>query len=117
MTPLDQYVAKSRRRALILRITLSIYQTGKFFWGLITDFIVAPKVKFALLVQDLFCIWGRKRVTRNNEIISKKQKMQHYYYHCELNPAGFAKIKSENIKEKLKKTEYLAERSGMSSDA
>lgn len=32
----------------------------------------------------------------------KKQKMEHYYYHCERNPLGFLKLKSENFAEETK---------------
>lgn len=27
----------------------------------------------------------------------KERKMRHYYYHCERNPVGFAKLRAENI--------------------
>ncbi|MCC5960053.1 MAG: hypothetical protein JJU08_12015 [Rhodobacteraceae bacterium] len=27
----------------------------------------------------------------------KKRKMEHYFYHCERNPAGFWRLKSENF--------------------
>lgn len=32
------------------------------------------------------------------ERAEKEQKMEHYYYHCELNPEGFRKIMIENFK-------------------
>jgi hypothetical protein len=28
----------------------------------------------------------------------KERKMAHYYYHCELNPQGFEKLRYENFK-------------------
>jgi len=49
-------------------------------------------------------IWGGKAPTnkagREAEIARKKD---HYYYHCERNPVGFEKLRTENFAEDLKK--------------
>ncbi|QOY35300.1 hypothetical protein AWH56_021825 [Anaerobacillus isosaccharinicus] len=36
----------------------------------------------------------RKSIEKDN----KNMKMRHYYYHCELNPKGFERLKAENFK-------------------
>jgi len=43
-------------------------------------------------------LFGHVKPTRlEEEKAEKERKMNHYYYHCERNPAGFAKILIENI--------------------
>jgi len=43
-------------------------------------------------------IWARtKRSPAELAEAKKKSKMEHYYYHCERNPAGFLRLKGENF--------------------
>lgn len=43
-------------------------------------------------------LFGRAKLTRSEEEKAEKErKMAHYYYHCERNPDGFAKLKAENF--------------------
>jgi hypothetical protein len=43
-------------------------------------------------------IWGHKKPSRSEEKKAEKQrKMAHYFYHCERNPDGFARLKIENF--------------------
>lgn len=43
-------------------------------------------------------IWGRgKPSRREKERAEKQRKMEHYFYHCERNPDGFLRLKSENF--------------------
>lgn len=53
-------------------------------------------------------IWGRGRPSRREQEKAEKQrKMEHYFYHCERNPVGFLRLKSENctndIREQVRK--------------
>jgi hypothetical protein len=40
----------------------------------------------------------KKYQPEDSEKAEKKRKMQHYFYHCELNPEGFVRLKLENFK-------------------
>ena len=43
-------------------------------------------------------IWGRaKPSAREAEKAERQRKMDHYFYHCERNPAGFLRLKTENF--------------------
>lgn len=43
-------------------------------------------------------IWGRtKPSAREVAQAEKKRKMEHYFYHCERNPIGFMRLRSENF--------------------
>lgn len=50
-------------------------------------------------------IWGIKKPTENEtEQAEIKRKKEHYYYHCELNPQGFIRLRSENFSENIRKS-------------
>jgi hypothetical protein len=38
---------------------------------------------------------------RKKERAAEEQRMKHYFYHCERNPAGFARLKRENFEREL----------------
>ena len=49
-------------------------------------------------------IWGRgKPSRREQEKAEKQRKMEHYFYHCERNPDGFLRLKSENFENDSRK--------------
>jgi hypothetical protein len=67
-------------------------------------------VGFAIL---MFTLWkafktglimvGRAKPSKAAQAkMEKERKMQHYFYHCELNPTGFARLKSENFEGDLR---------------
>lgn len=43
----------------------------------------------------------KKPSPRELEKVERDRKMAHYYYHCERNPAGFARIKVENLEKDI----------------
>lgn len=45
-----------------------------------------------------FRLWRNSKPTPREEAkVEKQRKMDHYYYHCERNPEGFARLKVENL--------------------
>jgi hypothetical protein len=57
---------------------------------------------FVLALWKAFQQWreltGRKKPSREEKEKSEKErKMAHYYYHCELNPDAFARLRAENF--------------------
>ena len=43
-------------------------------------------------------VFGLRKPTRRERAEAEKErKMQHYFYHCERNPKGFAQLKVENF--------------------
>lgn len=43
-------------------------------------------------------IWGRMKLSPKEVAeAEKKRKMEHYFYHCELNPEGFLRLKGHNL--------------------
>jgi hypothetical protein len=59
-------------------------------------------------------LFGRNKPSRSEEEKSEKErKMAHYYYHCELNPTGFASLKVENFEKDIsERTRKEARRAG-----
>ena len=52
-----------------------------------------------------FLGWIKPRETETLEA-NKKNKMEHYFYHCEKNPTAFEALRSENfIQEQIKNIE------------
>ncbi len=81
-------------------------------WGL-AQFFGPKTVGYIAMV---YCLW--KFVVNLNKVLfpgnwkdepaesEKKRLKDHYFYHCELNPEGFAKLRSENFeKEQKQKTQ------------
>lgn len=64
-------------------------------------------------------IWGHSKPTpREEEKAEKQRKMDHYFYHCELNPDGFSRLKIENFekdsRERIRKeAEQIAGKRGV----
>jgi hypothetical protein len=44
----------------------------------------------------------RRPSAREAEKAEKQRKMEHYYYHCERNPIGFAGLKAENLEKEIR---------------
>ena len=55
--------------------------------------------KILLEAKKIYFPKTNKRETPEEE---KKHKMEHYYYHCERNPEGFAKLRAENFANDLR---------------
>lgn len=106
-------------------------QIRMFKWGLILVTIIVP-VAFSIYVEFLSPRWvaialfayglyksGRELLVRLGKINKtekqkkeeeKRLKERHYYYHCELNPDGFLKLKIENFQNDSDEYEVARER-------
>ena len=97
---------KTRRQILSLRVLLVIWAvaipvaTALFeFFG--PQWLAAFTLAIALASAwgTFRKLWGLERMSaREERDAEKRSKMEHYFYHCELNPAGFASLKLENFK-------------------
>lgn len=96
---------KRQHRSLKIFLTLWLavipagYVVFKFFgpeWlGLIgLVFVVWKAVRTSLRIWNLTEASGKEEKERD-----KRSKMEHYFYHCERNPEGFLRLKSENFRE------------------
>lgn len=55
------------------------------------------------LMHELLKLTGKLPMSPNEKKKSEKErKMQHYYFHCEQNPDGFLKLKSENLSREIR---------------
>jgi hypothetical protein len=61
-----------------------------------------PWARFALPTLRSLKLMGRIKPSKLElEMIEKQRKMEHYYYHCERNPLGFARLRAENFERDL----------------
>ena len=94
-----------RRQVLWWKILLAIWAVGipvglallEFFgpqWLAVFTLFVALASAWGAFRR----LWGLEKVSKREERdAEKKRKMDHYFYHCERNPTGFAALKAENF--------------------
>jgi hypothetical protein len=116
---LEQTRKQNLRLIIILIVWVAFipaaWETIKYFGPHWLEFIVYV---FALwqAFKAARKLLGRAKLTRiEEEKAEKERKMAHYFYHCERNPAGFARIKVENFEKDIsertrKEAEELAKK-------
>jgi hypothetical protein len=98
-------MAKRRKGVLLLKIILAIWLAVIPATWAIIEYLGPGWLAAAVL---LYALWKAFRAARNlfwpsapsqseKEKSEKELKMNHYFYHCELNPEGFNRLKSENF--------------------
>jgi hypothetical protein len=67
------------------------------------------------IVVEAIKLFGNpdKWIPGHKEKMERERKMKHYFYHCEQNPEGFARLRAENFEEQLEGEE----RSNQASEA
>ena len=97
--------AERRRQILTLKVILSLWLAAFPAAWAVFQFL-GPEWLGALVLgytlwkawQTGRQIWGNKKPSRSEvEKAEKQRKMDHYFYHCERNPEGFARLKVENF--------------------
>ena len=109
----EQHVKEVRLGKKIILATLIFWLLVPLaieIWGIANPFISTIIIcySFAKSIIALLKLLGKiKPSAREKEKSEKERKMAHYYHHCEKNPLGFLKLKSENFeqeaREKIKK--------------
>ena len=79
---------------IIIPLAIIILGFTSFYIGL-SLFIISLLKLFVTYIK----LFGNPErwIPGYKEKTEKRRKMEHYYYHCELNPDGFTKLKLENF--------------------
>jgi len=122
-TNAQKQIEQTRKQNLTLRIILTLWlavipaawATAQYFGP---DWLAL--IVFGYALWQAFRTWrkltGRVKPSRTEkEKADKERKMAHYFYHCEQNPAAFARLKVENFEKDIsehtrKEAEELARR-------
>lgn len=117
----DKYVQEQRQNNLILKLLLGFWLVVIPACWAIFEYMGPGWLGLIVLIFTLWNLWktwrkltGRAKLSRlESEKAEKERKMAHYFYHCERNPEGFARLKAENFtkdirEQNLKEAEKLA---------
>lgn len=105
-----QNIEVKGRKLLLVVLTL---------WACVIPALIAflgwsnPVVSFLALAYSWYiafqkglALWGRKKKSEKDIAKEKEQLAKdHHHYHCQLNPEGFMRLKSENFKKQRKEKE------------
>jgi hypothetical protein len=117
--------SKTRKQILTLKIILTIWLAAiPAAWAII-QYLGPEWLAIAVLLYSLWQafrtarkLFGRAEPSRSEkEKAEKERKMGHYFYHCERNPKGFARLMVENFEREareriLKEAEVLRNKTG-----
>jgi hypothetical protein len=103
----NREMATQRKHAFILKIILAIWLAVIPATWAIIEYLGPEWLATAVL---LFALWKAFRAAKKmfwpgepskseKEKAEKDLKMSHYFYHCELNPDGFNRLKLENFEQ------------------
>ena len=101
----DKYLQNVRRQAIVAKIIFALWLSVIPATWAILQYVGPTWLAAFVLAYSLFKAWrawlkviGRIKPSKT-EIAKteKQQKMEHYFYHCERNPAAFARLKNENF--------------------
>ena len=106
----DEYTVAKRRQNLFLKFVFFVWLAVlPATWALI-EFFGSEWLGGVVLAYGLWKAYraGQKALgcykpsKAEHEKEAKDAKMAHYYYHCERNPAGFRRLRNENMDEDAK---------------
>jgi hypothetical protein len=106
----SKYARIRRRQILVLKIVLVLWLAAIPAGVAIFEFFSPAWLALILLCLALWeawrtaCkIWGLARATASERAEAERQrKMEHYYFHCERNPKGFARLMAENLEKDMR---------------
>ena len=76
-------------------------------WGISNPFISAAIVIYSIVkaaIALLKLLGILKPSTKEISKSEKERKMEHYYYHCEMNPMGFLRLRNENFEREARES-------------
>jgi hypothetical protein len=103
------YLKERRKQIIAVKVMLTIWLAVIPATWAIIQYIGPEWLGFLVMFYTLWRVWrewrklmGLKKPTpREREKAEKERKMAHYYYHCERNPEGFSRLKSENFTKEI----------------
>jgi len=106
----DNYVREQRQHNFILKAIFVCWLAVIPAGIAIFEYFGPEWLGLAALTYALWKSWraycritGRINPSRTEvENAEKERKMHHYYYHCERNPLGFERLRSENLAEDIR---------------
>lgn len=121
----NQQSTEIRKQTLTLKIILAIWLAVIPAVWAVTQYLGPQWLALAVLMYSLWqtfraarkLFWPIKPSKSAKDKAETEFKMRHYFYHCERNPQGFARLKIENFerdakKRILKEAEALRTRTG-----
>jgi hypothetical protein len=104
-TDFDKYVKERQQQVRILRGLFYVWAIVIPLCVAIVEFFMPQWLALIVLGYSFWKAWrewlkltGRTQPSLGEKEKSEKQnKMEHYFYHCERNPLGFARLKVENF--------------------
>jgi hypothetical protein len=75
----------------------AVWETIKYFGPHWLEFSVYIYALWQAFRAARKLLWRNKPTQLDDAQAEKERKMAHYFYHCERNPAGFAKVLIENV--------------------
>jgi uncharacterized membrane protein len=111
----NRELIKTRKQNLTLKVILVIWLAVFPAAWAIFQFLGPELLAIAVLLYSLWqafrtarkLFWHVEQSKSEKEKAEKELKMSHYFYHCERNPEGFARLKVENFereeKERIRK--------------
>jgi hypothetical protein len=101
---------KTRKQNLMLKVVLAVWLAViPAAWAII-QYLGPGWLAIAVLLYSLWqafrtarkLFWRVELSNSEKEKAEKELKMSHYFYHCERNPGGFARLKVENFEREAK---------------
>jgi hypothetical protein len=101
---------KIRKQNLILKVILALWLAAYPAAWAIVQYLGPEWLAVAVLLYSLWqafrtarkLFWRVEPSKSEKEKAEKELKMGHYFYHCERNPEGFARLKVENFEREAK---------------
>ncbi len=101
---------KARKRNHILKVILALWLAAIPAAWAIVQYLGPEWLAVAVLLYSLWqafrtarkLFWRVEPSKSEKEKAEKELKMGHYFYHCERNPEGFARLKVENFEREAK---------------
>ena len=101
----DIWAKQKRKEIISIKIILFLWFCVIPLTWVILQFLGPVWIGVAVTIYSIWeiikktkkMLWVKNNVKETSEQ-EKQRKMKHYYYHCELNPEGFNRLRTENFK-------------------
>lgn len=106
----EKSAQETRKQNRILKVILGFWLSVIPASLALIEFFGPEAIGFAVLVFSLWKAWrawGKlqghvKPSPRESEVLEKQRRMDDYFYHCERNPEGFLRLRSENLEKDIR---------------
>lgn len=105
----DKYVQERRQQIRVLKIILGLWFCVVPATWAIVQYVGSEWLARGVVIYALWQAWrtwlkvsgGSRPSPQELAKAAKTRKMEHFYYHCERNPIGFARLKAENLDKEI----------------